>query len=85
MKNDSKTKGEELTFLDLIHMVNLGFLYIQVMKANKWCSTNTSKNVNLLSFSSSILKVKEGCKSFKQSKNDKASLQKLEQVNVISM
>ena len=46
--------------------------------------TNTSKNGNLLSFSSSILKVKAGYKSFKQWKNDKASLRELKHAKVSS-
>ena len=82
----------KLTFLDLgakaFHLkyrrVNVDFLYIPIMKANERRSTNTSKNGNLLSFSSSIVNVKERCNSFKQWKNDKASLRELKQVKVSS-
>ena len=59
---DLKAKASQLKYKP----VNIGFLYTQVTKANE--------NANLLSFSSSIVEVKGGCKSFKQWKNDKASL-----------
>ena len=47
-------------------------------------SKRTSKNGNLLSFSSSIVKIKEECQSFEQWKNDKASLRELKQAKVSS-
>ena len=64
--------------------VNVGFLSILVTKVNERRSTNTFKNGKLLYFSSSIVKVKEGCKSFKQWKNDKASLSELKHAMVSS-
>ena len=81
-----------LTFLDLgvklsqlkYKPVNVGFLYILVTKANERRSTNTSKSGNLLSFSSTIVKVKEGCKSFKRWNNDKSSLHEPKQAKVSS-
>ena len=82
-----------LTFLDFgakasqlkYKPVNIGFLYILVTKANKHHSTNTSKNGNLLPLSSSIVKVKKGCKSFKHWKKDKASSREQKQAKVSSM
>ena len=80
------------TFLDLgakasqliYKSVNVDFLYIQVKKADEQGSTNRSKNGNLLSFSSSMIKIEGGCKSLKQWKNNKASLRELKQANVSS-
>ena len=64
--------------------VNVGFLYILLTKVNECRSTKTSKNGNLLSFSSSIVKVWEGRKSFNRWKNDKASLREPKQAKVSS-
>ena len=80
-----------LTFLDLeakasqlkYKPMKVGFLYILVTKANECHSTNTSKNGNSLSFSSSIVKVRERYKSFNCWKNDKASLGELKQAKVL--
>ena len=57
--------------------------YIQVTKANERRSTNTSMNGNLF-FSSSIVKVKEVCKSFKKWKGDKTSLREVKPEKVSS-